>query len=230
MLNTLHAITCVNTAGNYRVLIHKNEREALEDVDEFYSSDLVGLTVAIVSHHSAVSDSEASSASESEAETGSDASADHDRQNGGDVRAAEGPHGIGAAVDGRCGQQEAELRFGEHTDELHRVADGDAATGAAGDGGGESWSRAHQEGGAVEEDGAEDAEEVVVALGKVVDVYDGTGTHGVLRIEFREGLQVMADGKLVELSEEEMRVAEVRCIAALGSGTRDAAGNPVAWL
>lgn len=148
------------------MLIHKTDREALDDDDEFYSADLIGLTVALPSSHPAVSGATAASGTDSESD--GEAAAD------------------GTANGGGCG----------------------CCPPAADAAGGEAVDAAAEEEG--EEEEWDDDEDVVVALGEVVDVYDGTGTHGVLRIGFREGLQLMPDGQLEELSEEERQAAEVR--------------------
>lgn len=43
----------------------------------------------------------------------------------------------------------------------------------------------------------DEAEELTFwELGTVTDVYDGTGTHGVLRVEFSSGLSIQPDGTL----------------------------------
>lgn len=46
------------------------------------------------------------------------------------------------------------------------------------------------------EEGDEEPEIVFWDLGKVTDVYDGTGTHGVVRVDFSSGLLVDPDGTL----------------------------------
>eukprot|EP00892_Ulva_mutabilis_P003998 jgi/Ulvmu1/1970/UM012_0132.1 len=169
------------TLRNYRVLIHKNDREALTDSDEFYSNDLVGLTVAMVAHHPSVSDVGDSGHSSD----GADTSADEAANDGSAAHAAPvSPLDSAGNGAGSCRR------------------DGEGAEPAAGSGeGGASGSEREGE-------WEEEEEEVVVALGRVVDVYDGTGTHGVLRIEFREGLRLQPDGQLVEVPEEERCATE----------------------
>lgn len=177
-----------------RVLIHKSEREALADDDEFYSNDLVGLLVALDGGHPAVSATTAVPPRSTDA--------------------AAGDHTAAAA-----GTAAADMEAGSGGGPP--AADGGAAAGenstSSMSSGSDSEERQDQEW-----DGEDRDEEVVVALGEVVDVYDGTGTHGVLRIEFREGLQMMPDGQLEELSAEERSAAEVRatsCAALAVCGT-----------
>ena len=60
-----------------------------------------------------------------------------------------------------------------------------------------------------DESGLQDEEEIVFwDVGTVTDVYDGTGTHGVLRIDFSSGLMVQPDGTLQRVSGMKGRTKE----------------------
>lgn len=125
------------------MLIHKDQRVPVDGEHEFYSQDLVGLTVLLYPYHSAAQPSAPAS------------------QTADDSNPSE--HEDAATL--------------QPVNEVEAKAPGDSNDSSTSD----------------------DEEVAFWDLGKVSDVYDGTGTHGVIRIDFSSGLKMLPEGTLTRV-------------------------------
>jgi hypothetical protein len=170
---------------------------AVDGDEEFYSQDLVGLTVVLSPYHPAANLSPESN--DDSSEFGDAASAEGSSTESGDAARADGsPVHAGVTPHAACNVEAASSPAGNDAQELHALG----------------------EHGGLEEEGME-----LWDLGVVTDVYDGTGTHGVIRVQFSAGLVIGGGGSLSR--SEGMREADVES-GARPSGTRESGLLPFA--